>query len=65
MADDAVPQDDPTPLAGDETIIAACDWSDYRKDYGVSAGPKVLSKEHQIFLAGWRAGNDHGKGVNR
>lgn len=60
MADDLVPQDDPKPIADDETIIAACDWSDYRKDYGVSADPNVLAREHHIFLTGWRAGRDHG-----
>lgn len=58
MADDLVPQDDPKPLTDETAILAACDWSDYRKDYGVSSDPNVLAKEHQIFLAGWRAGYD-------
>lgn len=65
MADDLVPQDDPQPITEDEKWIAASDWSDYRKDYGVSADPKVLAEQHQIFLAGWRAGRDHGSGARR
>lgn len=28
-------------------------WSDYRKEYGVSAG--TLSEAHKAFLAGWEA----------
>lgn len=35
---------------------AACAWSDYRKDYGVSSGH--LSAAHQAFLAGWKAARE-------
>lgn len=58
MADDLVPQSDPKALDEDTTVLAASDWSDYRKDYGVSADPETLKREHQLFLAGWRAGYD-------
>jgi hypothetical protein len=32
----------------------ACEWSDYRKAYGVSA--HALSEAHKAFIAGWEAG---------
>lgn len=32
----------------------ACEWSDYRKEYGVSA--HALREAHQAFIAGWEAG---------
>lgn len=31
----------------------ACAWSDYRKEYGVSAG--ALAEAHKAFIAGWEA----------
>lgn len=45
--------------ADDELLAAACDWTDYRKDYGVSSDPAIFQREHQAFLAGWQAGR-HG-----
>lgn len=58
MADDLVPQSDPKPLDEETTVLAACDWSDYRKDYGVSADPDELAWAHRLFISGWRAGYD-------
>lgn len=43
------------PLTDDERTRAACDWSDYRKDYGVSADPAVRALEHAAFISGWTA----------
>lgn len=43
----------------DEKLVAACDWSDFRKDYGVSSDPELMQREHRAFLAGWQAGR-HG-----
>lgn len=45
--------------AADENLAMACDWSDFRKDYGVSSDPEVSSREHRAFKAGWKAGR-HG-----
>lgn len=56
MADDTVPQDDPAALDQEERILAACDWSDYRKDYGVSADPDALRREHRAFIHAWMMG---------
>lgn len=52
----AAPQSeqDPAPDPGE----AAADWSDYRRDYGVSEAD--LRVAHQAFLAGWTAGR-HGE----
>ncbi|MFJ4997145.1 hypothetical protein ACIP5T_03270 [Microbacterium sp. NPDC088619] len=44
------------PLTEEERIIRACDWSDYRKAYGVSPDPTQLKLEHILFCAGWDAG---------
>lgn len=30
-------------------------WSDFRKEYGVSADDKTRAAEHRAFLAGWAA----------
>ncbi len=38
----------------DDKLEAACDWSDYRGEYGVSE--EHLSVAHRAFLAGWKAG---------
>jgi hypothetical protein len=42
-----------------ERVEQACDWSDFRSDYGVSADPLALEREYRAFTAGWRAGR-HG-----
>lgn len=39
----------------DDEELMACAWSDYRKEYGVSADPEVLKREHRAFTAGWQA----------
>lgn len=48
-----------TESAEDEHLAVACDWSDYRRDYGVSPDPEVMRREHRAFTAGWKAGR-HG-----
>jgi hypothetical protein len=40
---------------GDEPVEMACAWSDFRKDYGVSADESARAREHQAFMAGWLA----------
>lgn len=47
---------DEQPITEDEKLTRACDWSDYRKAYGVSADPDTLRREHILFCAGWDAG---------
>lgn len=42
-------------LTEDESNDLACDWSDYRKDYGISPDPHISSMEHLAFKAGWAA----------
>lgn len=42
----------PAPPVVDEAVEAACAWSDYRKDYGVSSEKHVRVLEHKAFLAG-------------
>lgn len=54
MADDTIPQDDPRTLTEDEKLESACDWSDYRKDYGVSADDKIRASEYQVFCYAWQ-----------
>lgn len=54
MTNDALP-DNTRRITDDETIERACDWSDYRKHYGVSRDPVLLGREHQAFKAGWDA----------
>ena len=34
---------------------ANCAWSDFRKDYGVSANEYIRTTEHRAFHAGWEA----------
>lgn len=36
-----------------EADLLACEWSDYRKGYGVSA--VALTEAHKAFIAGWEA----------
>lgn len=50
-----------------DAIERACAWSDYRKDYGVSADDAVRGLEHEAFKAGWDAakGTGHQESVLR
>ncbi|MEV4127053.1 hypothetical protein [Nocardia sp. NPDC049707] len=36
-----------------EADLVACEWSDYRKEYGASRDP--LKAARQAFIAGWEA----------
>ncbi len=49
------PEPEPKELTADE-IDLACAWSDYRKDYGVSADD--LAAAHKAFAAGWKAARE-------
>jgi hypothetical protein len=51
---DALPDTDRA-ITEDEKLTRACDWSDYRKAYGVSPDEAKLKQEHQLFCAGWDA----------
>lgn len=53
MADDTIPQDDPRPLTEDEKYERFADWSDYRKDYGVSADEGIRNAEFKAFCHAW------------
>lgn len=46
----------PKPSDGDEALLLACAWSDYRADYGV--GATELTAAHKAFKAGWAAHRD-------
>lgn len=37
----------------EEEIAIACDWADYRKEYGVSS--EAMAEAHNAFKAGWAA----------
>lgn len=60
-----------TPGTGDlcppckESVEIACEWSDYRKAYGVSA--EAMTEAHKAFQAGWAAarGQSHEEGPLR
>jgi hypothetical protein len=39
----------------EDDVLAACAWSDFRKEYGVDGDKSVREKEHRAFLAGWAA----------
>lgn len=39
--------------AHEDAVQMACAWSDYRKDYGVSAESMIVA--HKAFNAGWKA----------
>lgn len=39
----------------EEEIALATAWSDFRKEYGVSADDATRAKEHAAFKAGWAA----------
>lgn len=41
-------------MTEDEELMA-CAWSDYRKEYGVSADDAVRRREYMAFTAGWQA----------
>lgn len=58
---DALP-DTRTPLTRDELDLLACDWSDYRKDYGEDPYPKRNKRDHMLFSAGWKTHRDHTNG---
>ena len=45
----------PAPTPGEDHLDAACAWSDFRKDYGVSGDDKVRRREHRAFMAGWQS----------
>ncbi|MFJ2298126.1 hypothetical protein [Oerskovia paurometabola] len=45
----------PAPTPGEDHLDAACAWSDFRKDYGVSGDDKVRRQEHRAFMAGWQS----------
>lgn len=40
----------------EDDVLAACAWSDFRKEYGVSTDDETRKAEHRAFLAGWGAG---------
>lgn len=52
-------------MTEDEKIEIACEWSDYRKSYGVSA--TAMREAHKAFIAGWEAarGKSHEPGPLR
>lgn len=39
----------------DDEELMACAWSDYRKEYGVSADDRTRAREYACFKAGWAA----------
>lgn len=49
----------------EDEMDRACEWSDYRKSYGVSA--KEMTAAHEAFCAGWDAarGRSHEEGPLR
>ncbi|MFF4026937.1 hypothetical protein ACFYY5_29215 [Nocardia elegans] len=49
----------------DTKIRQACEWSDYRKSYGIASDPTIAA--HKAFLAGWEAamGNSFEEGPVR
>lgn len=49
----------------EDEMDRACEWSDYRKSYGVSA--KEMTAAHKAFCAGWDAarGRSHEEGPLR
>ena len=53
-----IPDERDRALTFDERMAVACEWSDYRKDYGVSA--EGMTTAHLAFVAGWRARHLHG-----
>lgn len=59
----------PNPPGGtsmtEDEMDRACEWSDYRKSYGVSA--KEMTAAHKAFCAGWDAarGYSHEEGSLR
>lgn len=51
---DALP-DNTAPLSREQLDELACDWSDYRKDYG--ADPKRNAEDHGLYKLAWQAGH--------
>jgi hypothetical protein len=39
----------------EEKAEIAAAWSDFRKEYGVSANERVRRLEHRAFVAGWKS----------
>lgn len=39
----------------EDEIALATAWSDFRKEYGVSANDETRKAEHRAFKAGWAA----------
>lgn len=39
----------------DDEELMACAWSDFRKEYGVSANDETRAAEYRSFKAGWAA----------
>ena len=54
---DALPSTD-EPVSSEESERLAVAWSDYRRDYGVSAVEAMRRREHRAFAAGWSSGRD-------
>lgn len=54
--EDGCKEDRPHPdTRREDHLDAACAWSDFRKDYGVSGDDKVRRREHRAFMAGWQS----------
>lgn len=49
----------------EDEMDRACEWSDYRKSYGVST--EHMTAAHEAFKAGWDAarGHSHEEGPTR
>lgn len=52
---------DTDPLAEEERLIMACDWSDYRKAYGQHPDPEQNARDFRLFCSGWGAGRRSGR----
>lgn len=42
-------------MSVEDSLDMACAWSDYRKEFGVSADPSTKRREYKAFRAGWEA----------
>lgn len=60
-AGDVPEREPPVHVPPDETVLLACDWADYKANFGASG-----SVAYGAFTAGWNAGR-HGEqsGVQR
>ena len=52
---DALPDETPE-ITENEKEIRACDWADYRKNFGENPDEKANHHDHRMFCAGWDAG---------